>query len=140
MSDLSVLAVVAGQCIAIDASLIEAVVDLTNVVCVPLAPPHVIGLAAIRSQVVTVVDPAIALGFAPQPATGRALLVKIDGHRYAIRVETVADVVPLPGETRATLLTGSWATVASGRVDLEPGFALRVDPALLIAPRVSVAA
>lgn len=140
MSDLSVLAKLAGQCIALDASMIEAVVDLASVIPVPLAPPHVIGLAAIRSQVVTVVDPAIALGFAAQSAAGRALLVTIDGHRYALRVESVADVLPLPGETVATLLAGSWASVASGRVDLDGGFALRVDPRLLIAPCLPVAA
>ena len=134
MSVLSVIAAIADQAIALDAAAVEAVVDLPQVVPIPLAPPHVVGLAAIRSQVVTVVDPAVALGGEPQQPAGRALLVSIAGHRYAVRVASVSDVIALPENDEAAMLTPSWAAVASGRVAVGDDFALRVDPGRLIAP------
>ena len=134
MTVLSVVADIAGQTIAVDASAVEAVVDLVHVVPIPLAPAHIAGLSAIRSQVVTVVDPAVALGFAAQTPQGRALLFSVDGHRYAVRVASVSDVVALPAETVPMLMTDAWSALASGRVALDDDFALRIDPARLVAP------
>ena len=142
MSGLILLGVIAGQRVAVDAAMIEAVIDLNSVTPIPLSPPHFAGLAAIRSQVVTVIDAAAALGLERQAPQGRALLIVVEGHRYAIRLESVADVVPLPssGVDQAIATPGAWAAIALGRVNLGYGFAVMVDPARLVSPTVPAVA
>jgi hypothetical protein len=93
MTTLVLIASVGSQTVAIDATAIESVTDLTTVVPVPFAPEHVHGLSALRSQVATVVDFGRAAGGKPGQASGRALVVHYEGHRYALRVDSVEDVI-----------------------------------------------
>ena len=139
---LYLLAEIAGQQVAFDASQVAAVADLGPVTAVPFAPAHVIGLAAIRSQIVTVVDAAIALGTPSTTSSNRAILIGRDTHRYAIRVDRVIDVVALaPAEPIGTTPLGaSWRTVALGRLLTDTGFALLIDADALINPQVTIAA
>lgn len=137
MTRLVLLARIAGQRVAFDATAIEAVVDIVDVLPVPFAPERVLGLSAIRSQVVTVIDCAVAVG-GRSSARGRALIAAIDGHRYALRVDAVEDVVstgsatPFDKSTTTDLMNASWRSIATGRFELADGFAVSVDPALLV--------
>ncbi len=135
--EILLLARLGGQRIAFQAAVVDAVVEIDNVAPVPLAPPHVLGLSAIRSHVVTVIDCGIAVTNEPSGATGRAVLTTIDGNRYALRLDAVEDVGQhqiLPGAGEFPLGSG-WGEIAVGRVDLGDGFALVVDPARLVAPQ-----
>ena len=142
MTDLMLIAHVGAQTIAIDAKQVEGVVDIASVVPVPFAAPHILGLAAIRSQVLTVIDCSCALGHSPSAATGRALVMIVDGHRYALRVDAVEDVVAAEIAYITTLapMAPAWARAAIGCVDLGDRFAVLVDPAQLIVPFQAIAA
>ena len=84
-----------GRCgVLIDAARVDSVVDVDTLVPAPGAAPGVLGLAAMRSRVATVVDARQALGLAPAPVAGggRAVVTAVDGHLYAITVDTLEDV------------------------------------------------
>jgi purine-binding chemotaxis protein CheW len=134
MTELLLLARVGDQRIAFDAKMVDAVVDIDAVVPVPMAPPSVRGLTAIRSRVVTVVDCGRAVGAASLADDGRAVTLSIDGHGYAIRVDAVDDVVPCPWQSAAAFapMLGGWAEVAAGAVDLGDGFAIVIDARRLV--------
>jgi purine-binding chemotaxis protein CheW len=135
MTDIVLIGEIGLQKIAFRASAIEAVVNISAVVPIPFAPRQVLGLSAIRSQVVTVVDCGIAVGGAACGPTGRSVLTLIDGHRYALRIDAIDDVANhriLLGCSELPLV-GRWRSFVIGRVDLQDCFALLVDPALLIA-------
>ncbi len=134
MTQLLLLARVGDQRVAFDAKTVDAVVDIDAVVPVPMAPPAVRGLTAIRSRVVTVIDCARAVGVAALRDNGRAVTLSIDGHGYAIRVDAVDDVVPHPGlsETGFAPMQDGWAEVASGTVNLGDGFAILIDARRLV--------
>ncbi len=138
---LHLLVEIAGQRVAFAATAIEAVADLGDVVPIPFAPAHVAGLAAIRSQLVTVVDASVAVGAGPGTNAARAVLINHEGHRFAIGVDRVIDVVDDatcdPLET--VPLSPEWRAVATGRLTTLNGFALLLDPARLINPPVTLA-
>lgn len=142
MTNLVLVARVAGQHVAFDAALVESVIDLGNIVPVPLARRHVAGLAATRSRVLTVIDAAAAIGLAPITESKRAIVILCDGHRYALRVEAVEDVAAPVGDLTAfEASTGAaWKDVATGMYDTEFGFALMIDPARLIVGPLAMAA
>ena len=130
MTALCLLGRIGGQIVAFDAASIAAVVEITSVARVPFAPPHVHGLSALRSQVVTVIDGPAAVGAGTCEPTGRAVLVVAGGHHYAIRIDAVIDVGPVPDAVPvdAALLSLAWATVATGRIALDGDYALVLDP------------
>ena len=142
MTNLVLLAHVGTQTIAVDAKRVKAVVDIASVVPVPFSAPHILGLAAIRSQVLTVIDCSCALGHEPSTSTGRALVMIVDGHRYALRVDAVDDVVAaeIAEVTKLAPMVPAWARAAIGCVDLGDRFAVLVDPAQLVVPIHAIAA
>jgi len=135
MTKLFVLGRIGGQQVAFDATCVEAVVDIAMIVSVPLAADHVIGLAAIRSQVITVIDGGVATGSRQGPPTGPAVVAEIEGHRYAIRVDRVDDVVAaeLNAASEAVPMTQQWRALALGVIETGDMFTVVVDPARLIA-------
>ena len=107
MSTLYLFARIAGTAVAVRTDEIEAVVRLKDVSPVPGVPPHVVGLSALRSRVLTVVDAAtLVLGPASGPPiwpdSGRyAIMCEVGGHSYGLLVEGVDDIAaiaapPLP--------------------------------------------
>ncbi|MEP6785609.1 MAG: CheW domain-containing protein [Sphingomonadales bacterium] len=134
MTTLVLLARVGNQTVAFDATAIESVTDLKTVVPVPFAPDHVHGLSALRSQVATVVDCGFAAGGPAGTASGRALVTQIDGHRYALRVDSVEDVVACSIDPLDTPVAGdtAWNRIATGRIDLGDRFALVVDAVRIV--------
>jgi purine-binding chemotaxis protein CheW len=142
MTGLVLVATIGGEKIAIDAADIEAVVDLWQVVRVPLSPDHIIGVAAVRSRVLTVVDAAAAVGLRATATGNRAIVIDTGGHRYALRVDAIAEVVAPIGEVIKFdgPLGDHWNGVAKGTVDTPHGFAVLIDPARLVAGPLAEAA
>lgn len=142
MSDLALLARVAGQRVAFQADDIESVIDLADIVPVPLAPAHIAGLAAARSKVMTVVDTAAAVMLNQDAATRRrALVVVRDGHRYALTVDAVEDVTRWDrADASVSQSVGEhWQKVSKAVVANAEGFAILVDiDALIAGPRTAI--
>ena len=145
MAELLLIAVIAGERIAIPAADVNSVSDIEAVTPVPRAPAHVAGLAAIRSRVMTVIDCAAAIG-GGAAACGeelrQAVLVEADGHSYALLVEQVDDLIECTKllDIRSPLAP-YWERVATGIVEVEDSLLLIIDVRSLIAgPAAAVAA
>ncbi len=125
-----------GQRIVLPADNVESVVEVDAVTPVPRVAPHIAGLFALRSRVLTVIDAAAALGLRPPllvPAMP-AVIVIADGHPYAVLVDEVHDVMMAgPPTAPPALLEGGWAAAALGMVESGEDAYLLVDPAWLVA-------
>lgn len=142
MSGLHLIARIAGRAVAFAAQEVDSVVDLSDITPTPLAVPGVMGIAALRSRVVTVLDPRVVLGLAagPLPAD-RAVIGAVDGHLYAILVEALEDVVeydatPLPP---GVALSAGWAGVGNALIDRD-GEPVLVVPLARLVPAVAAMA
>jgi len=137
MADLLLIASLAGRRIAFPAADVEAVVELEGLTPAPGALPHVAGLSALRSRVLTVIDGMASLEFGRSGEAGltEAIIVPSGGHTYALLVDDVEDVVEAigpPVPVNAPLGAG-WDRVALGMVEAESGLFLLIDPHQLIA-------
>lgn len=143
MTILFLIAEVAGRPVAIDAHHIDAVVDIAEVVAIPRVDPTVVGLAALRSRVVTVIDTALALGLAPTPSTSRrAVTARVDGHGYGFLVDALEDVAsfePLPLSSGLALEPG-WRAAGRGIVERDGEPVLILDLAALLPATPALAA
>jgi purine-binding chemotaxis protein CheW len=136
MAELLLIARLAGRRIAFPAADVEAVVELEGLSPAPRALPHVAGLSALRSRVLTVIDGLAALEAGRTEGPGRdAIVVLSGGHTYALLVDVVEDVIEASGPptpARASLGAG-WDRVSLGMVEAEDQLFLLVDPHQLIA-------
>jgi purine-binding chemotaxis protein CheW len=118
MTELLLIAVIAGERVAIPAAHVESVVEIEGITPVPRSPPHVLGLAALRSRVLTVIDccTSLELGSSAEKPAREAVVVEVDGHPYALLVETVEDVFEYSGKVRPirTSIAPGWRRVATG--------------------------
>ena len=137
-NELLLIVTVAGERVALPAAAVESVVELDTLIPVPRAAPHVAGLSALRSRVLTVIDCRQSLDMGVTDCSDgirEAAVVEFDGHHYALIVDLVEDVVEAlsdPAPVRASMGEG-WERVAKGMVDTENGPLLLVDIAALIA-------
>ena len=135
MTDLFLVAHIAGRGVAIDAAKVDSVVDIGTIIPVPRADRVVRGLAALRSRVVTVIDTGTALGLASTPDDmRRAVITIVDGHHYAVLVDSVEDVAPfarLP-LSAGLALKGGWAAAGTGIVERDGEPLLILDLAAII--------
>ncbi|BBD98741.1 chemotaxis protein [Sphingobium amiense] len=99
MNNLYLLATLAGTRIAVEACEVEAVVRLTDISPVPGMGPHVAGLSALRSRVLTIIDVAALIHGHPTPVQDRglAIIANISGHSYGLMVDAVSDISHVPG-------------------------------------------
>jgi purine-binding chemotaxis protein CheW len=138
MSMLLLVVTIAGEQVALPADAVEAVVELDTLIPVPRAAPHVAGLSALRSRVLTVIDCMRSLDLGVTDCSDgirEAAVVELDGHHYALIVDLVQDVVEAqtdPVPVRAAMGPG-WERVADGMVESEIGPLLLVDVAALVA-------
>jgi purine-binding chemotaxis protein CheW len=137
MAELLLIASLGGRRVAFPASSIEAVVELEGITPAPCAAPHVAGLAALRSRVLTVIDglAALGLGRASEADARDAIVIPCDGHTYALLVDEVEDVIEAdsPSVPLAAPVGAGWDRVATGTVEVDSELFLLVDPYLLIA-------
>ncbi len=137
MNGLAVFARLGNRRVAFDAADIEAVLDLGEIVPVPLTRSHVRGLTAVRSQVMTVIDVETALdGRPPSSQRRRALIVTHKRHRYALLVDAV-DEVAVPRDSSSQIPPGlgtGWARAARGTMRSGEELALGLDIGSIIAP------
>ena len=137
-NELLLIVTVAGERVALPAAAVEAVVELDTLIPVPRAAPHVAGLSALRSRVLTVIDCMQSLEMGVTDCSDgirEAAVVELDGHHYALIFDLVEDVVGAlsdPAPVRASMGEG-WERVAKGMVDTENGPLLLIDVAALIA-------
>ena len=138
MSALLLIVTIGGQRVALPSEAVESVVELDTLIPVPRAAPHVAGLSALRSRVLTVIDCMCALELGSTDCSDgirEAAVVELDGHHYALIVDLVEDVVEAlsePVPMRAAMGEG-WERVSAGLVETETGPLLMVDVAALIA-------
>lgn len=135
---LLLIVTIAGQRVALPADAVESVVELDTLIHVPRAQPHVAGLSALRSRVLTVIDCRRSLDMGHSDCSegiSEAAVVELDGHHYALIVDVVEDVVEAqsdPNPVRVAMTHG-WERVSQGIVESEVGPLLLVDVAALIA-------
>ena len=137
MSNLLLIVTIAGERVALPAGAVESVVELDTLIQVPRAAPHVAGLSALRSRVLTVVDCRRSLELGETECVNgirEAAVVELDGHNYALIVDSVEDVVEAlsdPQPVRAAMGPG-WERVSEGMVETEEGPMLLIDVAALV--------
>lgn len=145
MNELLLVVTIAGERVVLPAASVESVVELDTFIPVPRAAPHVAGLSALRSRVLTVIDcmRSLELGESDRSDGIReAAVVEVDGHHYALIVDLVEDVIEAlsdPTPVRAAMGSG-WERVALGMVETENGPLLLIDVGALIAGAESKAA
>jgi purine-binding chemotaxis protein CheW len=143
MAELLLIVRLDGERIAFPADDVESVVELDSLTPVPGVPPHVAGLAALRSRVLTVIDCVSSLDSGRRIAVVRdAVVVVAEGHPYALLVDAVEDVVDAEGEIGPvrTTLGGGWSRVARGMVEAEGLLTLVADVQAFISGPVAKAA
>lgn len=141
MTDLYLLARIAGRAVAIVSDHIDSVVDLVEITPVPRAAAQVRGLAALRSRVVTVIDTRVALGLPTQDGAGRAVIVRVEGQGYGFLVDALDDVSTFTLQPLANGMTlaPEWAAIALGLVEHDGEPLLAVDLSRLV-PGAALAA
>jgi len=135
MSELFLILVVAGQRVALQASQVESVVELDGLTPVPGVPHHVAGLAALRSRVLTVIDPYAILGQPrPHASVHEAVVIEHEGHPYALLVDVVHDVVEACGDLLPVqaALAPAWARLCAGLVEVEGQVMILLDTAAVL--------
>lgn len=138
MESLYLVARIAGQRVALSTQAVESVVEVEAITPVPLATAPVVGLAALRSRVLTIVDSLAALepDARPRDDLSQAVVVTVEGHLYGLLVEEVEDVVTHRGQMQPVriALAPGWARAARGTIDLADDTLLLLDPSALVVP------
>ena len=145
MTQLLLMCLIAGRRAAIPTDRVLSVIEIEAVTPIPATPDFIVGLTALRSQALTVIDCRVSLGFPPSERVigSRAAVIEHEGHRYALLVDEAFDVtqsqsdpVPVPGG-----FGDGWRDAARGMIETESGPALLVDvEQLVLGPRHAAAA
>ncbi|MBX7539827.1 chemotaxis protein CheW [Qipengyuania sphaerica] len=131
MNELLLMCTIAGRRAAIPAIEVQSVIEVENITPIPGTPDFILGLTALRSQALTVIDCSLALGLdtACESADRRAAVVEIEGHLYALLVDEAHDVgeansdpVAVPGG-----FGEGWQRASKGMVETDGGPTLLVD-------------
>jgi purine-binding chemotaxis protein CheW len=144
VAELLLVVELAGRRVAFPAAEVEGVVELEGLTPAPGAAPHVAGLSALRSRVLTVIDSGRALDAARGARADQteAIVVASGGHTYAILVDRVEDVVEANAEAAPLAVPPGpgWDRVATGGVVAGEDLLLLIDPHAVIAGPPSLAA
>jgi purine-binding chemotaxis protein CheW len=136
MNNLYLVVTIAGDRVALPALTVESVVEIDNIEPVPLVAPHVAGLFALGGSVMTVIDSraAVEKGRFEWIGHAEAVIANCDGHGYAILVENVDDVVEpeSPVIPSRAVLSGGWARVSRGTIEVDGEALLVIDPEALV--------
>lgn len=135
MSELFLIARIAGRTVAINSDQVDSVVDITEITPVLRTSAEVRGLAALRSRVVMVIDTHAALGLPESDVPpSRAVITMVDGHHYAVLVDALEDVAPFArvALTGGIAVDGGWARAGCGIVDRDGDPILAIDLRALV--------
>ncbi|BBC71789.1 conserved hypothetical protein [Altererythrobacter sp. B11] len=139
MNDMLLVIALGGRQAVLAADAVDAVIEVERRVPVPGAPPHVAGLAALRSRPLTLVDCRAAMGLAPadadEAAAARAVVIEQGGHLYGLLVDQADAIVAAtaaPGALGADPGAG-WRRACRAMVPTEAGLLPLLDIATLIA-------
>lgn len=142
MNELLLMCRIAGRRAAIPALQVKSVIEVEAITPIPRAPDFIVGLTALRSQALTVVDCRRALGLERMEIVSgtRAAVVEFEGHTYALLVEQAYDVAEAQSEP--DVIPGGfgeeWQRVSKGMVETAEGPALLVSVEKLIEGPVAV--
>lgn len=139
MTELLLVITIGGRRAAVRASEVQSVIELEAMTPIPRAPAFVMGMAALRSRALTVIDCARSLALpetvsnmdAERPVT---VVVEHDGHLYGLLVDAVDDVVEGHdglSELRANPGEG-WKHAALGVAESPLGPLIVLDPVVLV--------
>lgn len=139
MSELLLVVTIGGRRAAVRASEVQSVIELEAMTPVPRAPAYVMGMAALRSRALTVINCARSLALpetgpnqdAARPVT---VVVEHDGHLYGLLVDAVDDVVESHdglSELRANPGHG-WKQASLGVTESPLGPLIVLDPVMLV--------
>jgi purine-binding chemotaxis protein CheW len=144
MSDLYLIAVIAGTEVAISSDSIEAVVTIGDVIAIPKCDPMVAGLMALRSRVLTLIDCQYAVTGISRcvPEKSHAVIVEVGGHSYALAVDAVRDVTTIDAGSvkSATRLAPDWNGIATEVAIIDDRVLMVVSPAMLLSQQMAIAA
>ena len=144
MSNLYLIAVIAGTEVAIRSDCIESVVTIGDVIEIPKCDPMVAGLIALRSRVITLIDCQYAVTGCSRRIgqKSHAIIVEVNGHYYAFSVDAVRDVVSVEHNAvkAASRLDPRWSTIANEIAVIEERVLMVVSPDLLLSNRSALAA
>lgn len=133
-----------GTQLAIPAADIRTVMTSGTVVSVPHAAAHVAGLAAMRSEVITVVDPIAAIrgGAAQCPEAATLVAIAIDGQYYGLIVDDVDDAVEIEGapERFGAAMDEGWRAVSLGVISVGDKPIIVIDPQRIVGNADRIAA
>ncbi len=137
MNELLLVVTIGGEKVALPAAAVESVVELDTLIPVPRAANHVAGLSALRSRVLTVIDcmSSLELGSTDRAKVREAAVIELDGHHYALIVDSVEDVVAArsdPNPVRAAMGSG-WERASLGMIETDNGPLLLIDVSALVA-------
>ena len=65
MNELLLICLIAGRRAAISATRVLSVIEVEAITPIPRTPEFIVGVTALRSQALTVIDCRVALGFPP---------------------------------------------------------------------------
>ena len=129
---------IAGQPVLIDADLVQAVIRVGRLHPVPAVAADVAGLITLRGAVITVIDPAVMLAGERSPPAEQervAIVVRLDGHAYALLCDAAEEVFELAGDgfdPPPPGLAPAWARVATGTAVAEGRRLAVIDPLRLV--------
>jgi purine-binding chemotaxis protein CheW len=113
MTALFLIAHLGGSRVAIESGAVESIVNVPEIVSVPMCDPSVVGIFALRSRVLTLIDTQLLITSVPQSANKGALAIvtEIAGHQYGLLVDKVDDVVAITDGQIETKITPppAWA-------------------------------
>lgn len=145
MSELLVTVTIAGRRCGFHAKDVQSVIELEEITPVPGVADFVIGLTALRSRALTVIDCRKSLGIKSDgelQSDTRAPVVQYAEHSYALLVDKVEDVTEAVSEIDTVLggFGGEWSAMAEGIVETADGPVLMLDIGALIAGPIEPAA
>lgn len=137
MNDLLLVTRIADRRCAFRAEQVQSVIDLGKITPIPCAPDYILGMAALRSQALTVIDCRRAIGLECEEFGSdlRAPVANVGGHSYALVVDKVEDVTETDSDIE-TVLGGfgeEWARIAEGMIETPEGPVLVLDVNSLVA-------
>lgn len=104
---------VGGEQYALPVRAVQEVAPIGDVMPMPGAPPHVLGVRNVRGEVVPVIDLAALAGLGKGGRSAVLAVIEDTGRRAGLAVDEVIDVGPLPSrshESASPLLRGEVVT------------------------------